>query len=86
MATTSQKMMEMRFLVRIRGARTPPPTIEDPVMKMPLERKICQCPGSSQAPEGYPYHAAPTTDRPMHSEMPKLAQAVGDTDSRKAPT
>jgi hypothetical protein len=36
MATTSQKMMEMRFLVRIRGALTPPPMIEVPVMKMPL--------------------------------------------------
>lgn len=37
MATTSQKMMEIRFLVRIRGALTPPPRIEEPVMKMPLE-------------------------------------------------
>jgi hypothetical protein len=38
MATTSQKMMEMRFLVRMRGALTPPPRIEEPVMKMPLRR------------------------------------------------
>jgi len=36
MATTSQKMMEMRFLVRMRGALTPPPMMEEPVMKMPL--------------------------------------------------
>jgi hypothetical protein len=36
MATTSQKMMEIRFLVLIRGALTPPPRIEVPVMKMPL--------------------------------------------------
>ena len=36
MATTSQKMIEIRFFVRIRGAFTPPPTMEDPVMKMPL--------------------------------------------------
>jgi hypothetical protein len=36
MATTSQKMMEIRFLVRIRGALTPPPRMEEPVMKMPL--------------------------------------------------
>lgn len=36
MATTSQKMIEIKFLVRIRGARTPPPTIEEPVMKIPL--------------------------------------------------
>lgn len=86
MATTSQKMMEMRFLVRMRGARTPPPTIEDPVMKMPLQTKLREYLGPSRASEGWPYHAAPTTERPMHSEMPKLAQPVGDTDSRKAPT
>jgi hypothetical protein len=36
MATTSQKMMEMRFFVRIRGALTPPPRMEVPVMKIPL--------------------------------------------------
>jgi hypothetical protein len=35
-ATTSQKMMEMRFFVRMRGALTPPPIIEEPVMKIPL--------------------------------------------------
>lgn len=35
-ATTSQKMMEIRFFVLIRGALTPPPRIEDPVMKIPL--------------------------------------------------
>jgi hypothetical protein len=39
MATTSQKMMEIRFFVRMRGARTPPPRIEEPVMKIPLERE-----------------------------------------------
>ena len=33
----------MRFLVRILGARTPPPRIEDPVRKMPL----CQFAGMS---------------------------------------
>ena len=27
----------MRFLVVIRGARTPPPRIEEPVTKMPLD-------------------------------------------------
>lgn len=32
------------------------------------------------------YHAAPTTDRPMQREMPKLAQPTGDMDSRNAPT
>lgn len=28
--------MEIRFFVRMRGARTPPPIIEEPVMKIPL--------------------------------------------------
>lgn len=37
MATTSQKMIEIKFFVRIRGARTPPPIIEDPVIKIPLK-------------------------------------------------
>jgi hypothetical protein len=36
MATTSQKMMEIKFFVRMRGALTPPPRIDVPVMKMPL--------------------------------------------------
>jgi hypothetical protein len=42
MATTSQKMMEIRFLVRMRGALTPPPRMEEPVMKMPLIESGCQ--------------------------------------------
>jgi hypothetical protein len=29
-------MMEMRFLVRMRGALTPPPRMDEPVMRMPL--------------------------------------------------
>jgi hypothetical protein len=37
MATTSQKIIEIRFFVRIRGALTPPPRIDEPVMKMPLQ-------------------------------------------------
>lgn len=36
MATASQKMTEIRFLVLIRGARTPPPTMLTPVVWMPL--------------------------------------------------
>lgn len=35
-ATTSQKMIDIKFLVLIRGALTPPPRIEEPVMKIPL--------------------------------------------------
>ena len=37
-ATTSQKMMDIRFFVLIRGAFTPPPRIDEPVMKIPLFR------------------------------------------------
>jgi hypothetical protein len=37
MATSSQKMIEMRFLVRMRGALTPPPSMDVPVIKIPLE-------------------------------------------------
>jgi hypothetical protein len=65
-------MMEMRFFVRIRGARTPPPIIEEPVMKIPLE--VYQRRGSDGR-EREEYQAAPTTDNPMQSPMPKLAQA-----------
>jgi hypothetical protein len=31
------------------------------------------------------YHAAPTTDNPMHKPMPKSAHAYGDTSSRNCP-
>jgi hypothetical protein len=33
-------MIEIRFLVRIRGALTPPPTIDEPVRKIPLEMVV----------------------------------------------
>ena len=32
------------------------------------------------------YHAAPTTERPIHRPMPRSAHTYGDIDSRKAPT
>lgn len=35
MATTSQKIILIKFFVVIRGARTPAPRIEEPVMKIP---------------------------------------------------
>lgn len=34
----------------------------------------------------FSYHAAPTTDRPMQREMPKLAHPTGEMDSMNAPT
>jgi hypothetical protein len=52
MATTSQKMMEMRFLVLIRGALTPPPMMDEPVMRMPLGRSAVACDGEESAPCG----------------------------------
>jgi hypothetical protein len=71
MATTSQKMMEMRFFVRIRGAFTPPPRIDVPVMNMPLvwSQQACHHLKGDSA-----YHAAPTTDSPMQKAIPVAAQ------------
>lgn len=40
MATTSQKIMEIKFFVLILGAFTPPPRIDEPVMKIPLEALV----------------------------------------------
>jgi len=93
MATTSQKMMEMRFLVRMRGALTPPPMMEEPVMKMPLlaGESWLACVvllwgfNDGEWWEGR-YHAAPTTERPMQRPIPRLAHAYGDTVSRNRPT
>ena len=39
-ATTSQKIIDIKFFVLIRGALTPPPRIEEPVMKIPLCRIV----------------------------------------------
>lgn len=36
-ATASQNMIETKFLVRIRGAFTPPPKIDTPVVNIPLK-------------------------------------------------
>ncbi len=32
------------------------------------------------------YHAAPTTDRPMHKPIPRSAQTYGDIVSKNCPT
>jgi hypothetical protein len=49
----------IRFLVLIRGVRTPPPRIEDPVKKMPLQETMnvsrrahveCKCPSTNDVP------------------------------------
>ena len=75
--------MEIKFLVRIRGALTPPPTMDTPVVQMPL----CDCQMRCVCvPDSQTYHAEPTTERPMHSAIPTLANVYGDMLSRKAPT
>jgi hypothetical protein len=53
-------------------------------MKIPLVRILA----SLQTYEGILklYHAAPTTDKPMHKPMPKSAQTYGETSSRNCPT
>jgi hypothetical protein len=76
-ATTSQKMMEIRFLVRMRGALTPPPRMEVPVMKMPLRLVLALMDRSRMGGcrTLLTDHAAPTTERPMHRPMPADAHA-----------
>lgn len=44
MATTSQKIMEIKFLVVILGALTPAPKMEEPVMKIPQAAPITDNP------------------------------------------
>jgi hypothetical protein len=78
MATTSQKIIEIKFFVRILGALTPPPRIDEPVMKMPLcivyRLSISVCTSISAVTD----HAAPTTESPMQSAIPVPAHAWGE--------
>ena len=71
--------MEIKFLVRIRGALTPPPRIEEPVIKMPLqtnELAALLLVTVEQAPlKVVAYHAAPTTDKPIQRAIPRSAHA-----------
>lgn len=68
--------------MRIRGALTPPPSIEEPVRKMPLGR-ISMDGGAGGGPELY--HAAPMTLRPIQSAIPMVAHVYGDVSSRNLP-
>jgi hypothetical protein len=89
MATTSQKMIEIKFFVRIRGALTPAPRIDEPVIKIPLDACELLTVLPKTVPSHWilrPYHAAPTTERPMQSAIPVHAHAYGEIDSRKFPT
>lgn len=79
--------MEIKFFVRILGALTPPPTIDEPVRKIPLKTALLAIQASSYPyHQSIAYHAAPTTDNPIHRAIPRVAQTYGDTDSRNWPT
>ncbi|OQV10276.1 hypothetical protein CLAIMM_14300 [Cladophialophora immunda] len=56
-------MIEMRFFVRIRGAFTPPPRIDVPVMKMPLHDRR-----GSAMPENTLAHPSMYTDTPKRQD------------------
>jgi hypothetical protein len=79
----------MRFLVRIRGARTPPPRMDEPVTKIPL--RSCTNQPMSPKPvrmEGNKctHHPAPRTLSPMQRPMPVDAHMYGLDSSRNRPT
>ena len=79
----------IRFLVRMRGARTPPPNIDDPVKKIPLYSwllKTVVSLGIDSIHVGDKYHPAPRTLKPKQRAMPTAAQAYGLVSSRNAPT
>lgn len=73
---------EMRFFVLILGARTPPPKMDEPVMKMPLQappNRTTVLPSVTPSSwrgvgKGTRYHPAPRTERPMHKPTPISAQ------------
>lgn len=64
--------------------------MDEPVIKIPLHyhETLDKNKKSRDISESgtKPYHAAPTTERPIHKPIPKSAHAYGETDSRKAPT
>ena len=74
----------IKFLVLIRGVRTPPLRIEDPVRKMPLQETI-HVSGVKVCPQ-VTYHPAPRTLRPMQRPTPREPQTKGLVSSRKRPT
>ena len=75
----------IKFFVLIRGARTPPPRMEAPVMNMPLRRNMRQRRHSSSNVTDT-YHPAPNTLSPIHNPIPVDAQAYGLVSSRNWPT
>jgi hypothetical protein len=77
----------MRFLAVIRGARTPAPKIDTPVIQIPLPRSHIssmikggkeegggRLDRSSLPPVRWAYHPAPATLSPMLSATPTIAK------------
>lgn len=75
----------MRFLVRMRGALTPPPRMDAPVTKIPLSKGLGQRVQSMRSVRSETDHPAPRVLRPMQRPMPVIAQAYGLDSSRKRP-
>jgi hypothetical protein len=78
MATASQKITEIKFLVLILGALTPPPTILTPVVWIPLKYITIFYEFSLVKLEETTYKAAPTTDKDTASPIPIDAHMYGD--------
>jgi hypothetical protein len=68
---------DIKFFVLIRGALTPPPRMDVPVMKMPLEMSVYW--------HVWGYHAAPMTERPMSNPMPSRPHEYGLVSVRNFP-
>ena len=77
----------MRFLVRIRGARTPPPRIDEPVTKIPLRLgSINEQNAQWIARTKFSHHPAPRTLSPIQRPIPVDAHMYGLDSSRNRPT
>jgi hypothetical protein len=57
-------MMEIKFFVRIRGALTPPPRMDTPVVQIPLSSRVREVPlrNSEDVPSGA-YDGQANTER-----------------------
>jgi hypothetical protein len=78
----------MRFFVRIRGARTPPPNIDAPVRNIPLRFVRINYVSHQQHSARFwiTDHPAPRTLKPKQRPIPRDAQAYGLVSSKNAPT
>lgn len=79
MATASQKITEIKFLVLMRGALTPPPMMLTPVVWIPLHTITHYFKNKNI---NYTYTAAPTTERATDRPMPTVAHMWGEVSSR----